>query len=71
MDEVKKLFEAKSGYELLVYTPYIVVFKNPTGVEVTFSKNGRMLIKGVSDESEAKAVAQEVLRTALNATINT
>ena len=71
MGEVKKLFEAKSGYKMLVHTPYIVVFKNPTGVEVTLSKNGRMLIKGVSGESEARAVAQEVLRTASNATINT
>ena len=71
MDEVKKLFEAKSGYEILVHTPYILVFKNPKGVEVTLSKNGRMLIKGVSGEVEANAVAQEVLRTALNASINT
>ncbi len=64
MGEVKKTFEEKSGYKITVYTPYILVFKNPNGVEVTLTKSGRMLIKGVSGEDEAKAVAQEVLQTA-------
>ncbi len=70
MEEAKKLFEAKTGYEITVHTPYILVFKNPNGVEVTLSKNGRMLIKGVSGEEEAKAVAQETLQTASKAAIN-
>ena len=71
MEETKKLFEAKTGYEITVHTPYIIVFKNPNGVEVTLSKNGRMLIKGVTGENEAKTVAQQVLQTASNAAINT
>jgi ribonuclease HIII len=70
MDEVKLLFQAKGSYEITVHTPYIVVLKNKKGTEITLSKNGRMLIKGVSGEEEAKAVAQEVLRTASNASIN-
>jgi hypothetical protein len=48
-----------------------MVVKNKKGTEITLSKNGRMLIKGVSGEEEAKAVAQEVLRTASNALIST
>lgn len=64
MGEVEKTFEAKSGYKITVHTPYILVFKNPNGVEVTLTKSGRMLIKGVAGEEEAKAVAQEVLQTA-------
>lgn len=71
IDEAKKLFEAKTGYQIQVHTPYILVFKNPKGVEVTLSNNGRMLIKGVSGEEEAKAVAQEVLQTASNAPTST
>jgi hypothetical protein len=67
MDEVKRLFEAKSSYEITVHTPYILVLKNSKGVEVTLSNNGRMLIKRVSDEKEAKAIAQDVLRVALKA----
>ena len=65
MNEAKRLFEAKSGYEIVVQTPYIIVLKSQGGTEVTLSKNGRMLIKRVSDEKEARAVAQDVLQTAL------
>jgi len=67
MDEVKRLFEAKSSYEIMVHTLYILVLKNKKGTEVTLSKNGRMLIKRVSDEKEARAVAQDVLQVALKA----
>jgi len=67
MDEVKRLFEEKSDYEIMVHTPYIMVLKSQGETEVTLSKNGRMLIKRVSDEKEARAVAQDVLQTALKA----
>ena len=67
MDEVKRLFEATEVHEIVVHTPYILVLRNSKGAEVTFSKNGRMLVKRVSDMEEAKTVAQEVLRIALKA----
>jgi len=67
MDEVKRLFEAISGYEIVVHTPYIMVLKSQKGTEVTLSSNGRMLIKRVSDEKEARTIAQDVLQVALKA----
>jgi len=67
MDEVKRLFKAISGYEIVVHTPCIIVLKSQRGTEVTLSSNGRMLIKRVSDENEARAVAQDVLQVALKA----
>jgi len=67
MDGVKRLFEAISGYEIVVHTPYILVLKNKKGTEITLSKNGRMLIKRVPDQKEAIAVAQDILQVALKA----
>jgi len=67
MDEVKRLFEAISGYEIVVHTPYIIVLKSQKGTEVTLSSNGRMLIKRVSDEKEARTIAQDILQVALKA----
>jgi len=67
MDEVKRLFEAISGYEIVVHTPYILVLKSQRGTEITLSKNGRMLIKRVPDQKEARTVAQDILQVALKA----
>jgi len=53
----------------VVYTPYILVVRDPRGAEVTLSKNGRMLVKRVSNQDEAEAVARELLRIALKASI--
>lgn len=62
MDNLKHLFETTRGYELVVYTPHITIVKSCKGPEVTFSKEGRILIKNVVDKSEAEAVAEDVLR---------
>ena len=68
MDEMKRLFEAARGHEILVYTPHIMILKSCREAEVTFSKDGRMLVKKVVNEAEARAVALDVLRIALKAT---
>lgn len=67
MKEVRRLFEAIKDHEIIVYTPHIMILKGCKGAEVTFSKDGRMLIKKVSNENEAKMVAYDVLRIALKA----
>lgn len=67
MDEVKYLFEAAKSHKIVVHTPYILVLRDRKGAEVTFSKDGRMLVKRVSNKDEAEAVALEVLRIALKA----
>ena len=60
-----ELFEETAEYGLVVYTPHITIIKSCKGVEVTFSRNGRILIKNVFTKSEAEAIAEEVLQIAL------
>ena len=65
MDHLKHLFETTRGYELVVYTPHITIVKSCRGHEVTFSKDGRILIKNVNDKGEAEAFAEDVLEMVL------
>jgi len=67
MDRLKQLIEATEGYELVVYTPHITIIKSYKGTEVTFSKDGRILIKKVLNKSEAQAIAEDILLIALEA----
>lgn len=67
MNRLKQLFEATEGYELVVYTPHITIIKSCKGTEVTFSKDGRILIKEVLNKSEAETIAEDVLQIALEA----
>ncbi len=69
MDSLKRLFEATAEYELVVYTPHIIIAKRCNGAEITFSKNGRILIKKVLNKSEAEAIAEDVLNLAVKASI--
>jgi hypothetical protein len=63
---VKQLFEASGTYQILVDTPHILILKN-SKVEVTFSKDGRIIIKKAADKTEAEKVAQTVFQIALEA----
>jgi len=67
MDRLKQLFETTEKYEQVVYTPHITIIRSRKGAEVTFSKDGRILIKRVLDKSEAEAIAEDVLQIALGA----
>jgi len=64
---VKQLFEAAGNYQILVDTPHILILKNSKEVEVTFSKDGRIIIKKVADKAEAEKVAQEIFQIAFKA----
>jgi len=66
MDKVRQLFEVCHDHEIVVYTPQVIILRSGRA-ETTFSKDGRMLIKRVSNESEATQVARKILRTALAA----
>ena len=63
----KQLFEASGNYQILVDTPHILILKNPKEVEVTLSKDGRMIIKKVADKAEAEKIAQKIFQIALKA----
>lgn len=63
---VKQLFEATGDYQILVDTPHILILKK-SKVEVTLSKDGRVIIKRVVDNAEAEKIAQEIFQIALKA----
>lgn len=67
MNTIRQLFEASQNFEILVYTPYIIILRSREGREVTFSKDGRMLLKKVLNEDEATALAYSVLEIASKA----
>jgi hypothetical protein len=69
MEYVKQLFEAQQDLEIVVYTPHVIILRRGKA-EATLSKDGRMLIKRVSNESEATQVASVILRTALMADLD-
>jgi len=66
MDKVRQLFETCHDFEIVVYTPHMIILRSGRA-ETTLSKDGRMLIKKVSNESEATQIARKILRTALSA----
>ncbi len=66
MGRVKQLAEKSRDLEIVVFTPHLIILKAETA-EITLSKDGRMLIKKVSNESEATQVANRVFQTVLTA----
>jgi len=64
MDKTKRTLEKSERYEIVVYTPHMLILRIGK-VETTLSKDGRMLIKKVSSETEATQVASQILRTIL------
>jgi len=66
MDDAKRRLEKASGYKMIVYTPHLLVLRCGEA-EVTLSRDGRMLIKRVKNENEAKLVARGVWQTVLKA----
>ena len=67
LSHVKQLFETMSNYKILVDTPHILILKNSKEVEITLSKDGRIIIKKVTDKTKAEKIAQEIFQIALKA----
>jgi ArsR family metal-binding transcriptional regulator len=68
MEKVKQILEACNDAEIVVYTPQMIILRSGRA-ETTLSKDGRMLIKRVADESEATEVARKILRIVLSAVL--
>jgi len=66
MDKVRRLFEARYDFEIVVSTPHMIILRSGRA-ETTLGRDGRMLIKRVSNESEATQVAHKMLQIALSA----
>jgi len=68
MNEVKRTLERSKQYEIVLDTPHMIIMKSGKA-EITLSRDGRMLIKRVSNEAEATKVANEVLSATLKQTV--
>ncbi len=67
MDSVKRLFEASQNFKIVVYTPHIIIIESRKGREVTFSRDGRMLLKNILNEDDATVMADNVLEVVAKA----
>jgi len=66
MNEAKRAIEQSTEHKIVVYTPHILILRSRKA-ETTLSKDGRMLIKQVSSESEAADVARQIMQIVLKA----
>ena len=64
MDSAKQKLETSGQNKILVTTPHMIILRN-NNAETTLSKDGRMLIKRVSNEAQATEVARQILTTIL------
>jgi len=64
MDNARQRLETCGQNKILIYTPHMIILRN-NNAETTLSKDGRMLIKRVSNEAEAVQVAQQILTAIL------
>lgn len=67
MEKLQRLFEGSQDPSIVVYTPHMIILRSGI-VEATLSRDGRMLIKKVSNESEAVQAANKILAIALKGT---
>ena len=66
MVDIERLLTSVKENEIIANTPHIIIFRSKNA-EVTLSRTGRMLIKKVRNENEARAVAGAVLRVVSDA----
>jgi len=62
LNDAKQRLEKASECKIRVYTPHLMILRWGTA-EVTLSRDGKMLIKWVRDENEARLVACRVWQT--------
>lgn len=67
MSSVKKAFDDSKRYRIVLFTPHLIIIEDAGRSEITFSKDGRMLIKEASSKNQAEAIVEDVLQVALRA----
>jgi len=60
MGEVKRTLEQSKQHSIILDTPHVIILKSGRA-EITLSRDGRMLIKRVSSDTEATQVATEMI----------
>lgn len=53
--------ERSGDYEIAVCTPQLIVVKRRDATEVTIVDDGRMIIRNVADQDDAKRIAETIL----------
>ncbi len=69
LDVLLEAIRAHPNYEILAYTPYMLIVKTPRGVEVSATRQGKLLIKRVQNEQEARIAAYDILRIGVPAIV--
>ncbi len=67
LDALLETLRKHPSYEVLAYTPYMLIAKTPTGAEISTTRQGKLLIKRVESEAEARAAAYDILRIGADA----
>ena len=66
MNEVEKRLRSSTVHKIILSTPHMIFLR--TGItETTLSRDGRLLIRKVHNEAEARRLAQEILQIILGA----
>ena len=64
LNDARQKLEASTHNKTLVTTPHMIILRN-NNAETTLSRDGRMLIKRVSNEAQATEVARQILKAIL------
>ena len=67
LDALLEIIRKNTNYEVLAYTPYMLIVKTQKGAEISATRQGKLLIKRVKSEEEARTVTYEILQVGASA----
>ena len=70
LDALLETIRKNPNYEVLAYTPYMLIVKTKKGAEISATRQGKLLIKRVESEEEARTVTYDILRIGATAITN-
>lgn len=62
LDALLETIRMHPNYEILAYTPYMLIVKTQSGAEISTTRQGKLLIKRVESEEAARTAAYNILR---------
>jgi len=68
MNEVRKSLEDSKGLEIIVFTRHLVIVRIGRA-EATLSRDGRMLVRRVANETEATQLVEQMLSIILKSIV--
>lgn len=58
---LKRILESRGDCEIALWTPQFMVFKWKSDIEVTIVDDGKMIIRNVETEEDAKRIAETIV----------